>query len=223
MSRNKAFLPGIIPANEPKEKNQMDTVENETKGAPKSLGEAGEGLAELEKQASRRGIKLPSEGPPKTLDKARRRIFDIERQLALGGATASVVPITKPASTGPASSGAENLFAKAGAIARKYKQHANRQSSGRTAAPVPSQAPEDMSRSQLTQAVENEKNHSRRAELFHELQAREKGQPSRQTIQRASKLSDAELEQAIEREKDLDRRTELFNCLIHREQQRRKN
>jgi hypothetical protein len=211
-----------------KKENMLDTLEKPQPKVGKTgaeqrsrltLDQARGRLTQLRKTAVEKGVQLPPAEIPKTLDRAKTMIADVERSLA--GATTSVVPTTKPASTGPASSGAENLFAKASVIARKYKQHANRQGSGRPAAPVPSQAPEDMSRSQLTQAVENEKNHSRRAEIFHELQRPEKGQPSRQTIQRASGLSDLELERLITSEKDLDRRGELFTILTRRNKNRK--
>lgn len=195
------------------------------KAGPKTLAEAKTLLASLRKTAIARGIRpSPSNEEPRTLDKARTAIANLERSLA--GTTASVVPIAKPASTGPAlASESANLFAKAGIIAKKYKQHANRHSSAQSVAPVPIQAPEDMSRSELIAAIDRSNRSDRKkiGPLWSELQRREKGESSRRSIERASGLTDLELEKEIEREKDLDTRGELFTILRQREEYRRKN
>ena len=86
------------------------------------------------------------------------------------------------------------------------------------------QAPEDLSRSELITAIGAEKKDPvKRKALFNVLTAREKGELSRRSIERASGLSDLELEKEIEREKDLDRRGELFTILRQREEYRRKH
>jgi hypothetical protein len=200
----------------------MTTLEPKTesrpkKAGPKTLAEAKTLLASLQKTAIERGIKLPTAGPPKTLDKARTAIADVERSLA--GATTSIVPRIKPASTGPALAATENVTSKARAFLAKSPAP----KSSSTAKPSTSAAldPQDMSKSQLEAALGRTKDRKQIGILFAELSRREKGEPSRRSIDRASGLSDSELEQAITQEKDIERRQELFIILTRRNKNRK--
>ena len=203
-----------------KETKRMETtLEPKTNPTPKTLAVAKDRLAELQRAGAKLGIQLPPSVPPKTLDSARRLIVDIERQLALAGATASVIPVTALASNQPAPAPMDSasLFAKAGAIAAKCRQAAACPPESRPSRPM---ALEDMTRSELVREIENEKSHERRAELFAQLKLREKGEPRRCVIERTANWSDLQLSRAIEASKGAER-SELFTILRRREEYRR--
>lgn len=138
----------------------------------------------------------PGEPPPKTLARARDRIEELtgKRQNPITPA-----PVTSPMP-------AANLFSKASEIALKYGSSSARRVD-----------PQDLTAAELEAQIEAEKDPEKRMELFHELQAREAGKPTRSVRERAARMTITELEQAITNERDPEVRGALFKQLLARE------
>jgi hypothetical protein len=189
----------------------MQTIDTATR--PRSLDEARAHLSQLRKTATERGIKLPSSSGeiPRTLDRAKSMIMDFE--LALAGATSSLIPPPKTEPIAPPSKSSESLFSEAGAIAAKYQRSSGRPPESR---PMPVVDARDMTRSEIIAAIDREPDRERVGVLFHELRRRERGEPSRRSIELASNASDEQLEAMIDSEKDVERRQELFQILTRR-------
>ena len=73
-----------------------------------------------------------------------------------------------------------------------------------------------MNREQLEARIAAEKGPRKRKDLFVELQARGRGEPTREVAEAAAKLSREQLEQGIANEKDVERRQQLFRLLLAR-------
>jgi hypothetical protein len=186
----------------------------DTKTRPRSLDEARAHLSQLRKTATERKIRLPasSDEIPRTLDRAKSMIIDFE--LALAGATSSVIPPSKTEPIAPASKSSESLFSEAGAIATKYQRSSSRLPELRPSSAVDAR---DLTRTELRMEIESQRgNREKLGALFGELRRRERGEPSRRSIELASNASDEQLEALIDSEKNVERRQELFQILIHR-------
>jgi hypothetical protein len=185
----------------------------DTSTRPRSLDQARAHLDQLRKTATERGIELPSGEIPRTLDRAKSAIINFEQQLASAVAASSMIPPWKTEAAAPSKS-SETLFSEARAIAAKYQQSSGRAPEMRSSLVVDEK---DLTRSELTAAIENQRrNREKLGTLFGELRRRERGEPSRRSIELASNASDEQLEAMIENEKNAERRQELFQVLTRR-------
>lgn len=138
-------------------------------------------------------------------------IMDFE--LALAGATSSIIPPPKTEITAPSKS-SEILSSHATQIAAKYQQSSSRPPELRPSSAVDAR---NLTRRQLMAEIENQRgNREKLGALFGELRRRERGEPTRRSIELASNASDEQLEGMIDREKDVERTQELFQILVRR-------
>jgi hypothetical protein len=205
------------------------TLEPRTRPRPRSLGKTTERQAEperlpitldaakkhLEKLSKQLGIQSPVLQGPTTLDKVRSEIYLLEQMLVSAGKRQTMAPLPEAKITAPpVPESSEDILLRGAEIAAKYAQ-ASEPAGSASSGPTRSRDARNLSRSELTAALDKAPPQQVGA-LFHELRRRERGEPSRQSIQIAQSLDDLELEQAIEREKDVERRTELFHVLLKR-------